>query len=90
MASLALCERCADFDLKASLRYYDPSATQVLLLGPFAEPIETTKCELCKLARHAVGCQDALVHSLWSGWCVGAGVGAHISALLRILSRTGT
>jgi hypothetical protein len=58
MASLALCERCADFDLKASLRYYDPSATQVLLLGPFAEPIETTKCELCKLARHAVGCQD--------------------------------
>jgi hypothetical protein len=58
MTHSTLCERCAGFGLEATLRYYDSSATQVLLLGPFAEPIETTKCELCKLARHAVGCQD--------------------------------
>jgi hypothetical protein len=58
MAGLTLCGKCARFDLKAALRYYDPSATQLLLLGPFAESIENTKCELCKLARHAVGYQD--------------------------------
>jgi hypothetical protein len=58
MAGLTLCGKCAKFDLKAALRYYSPSATQLLLLGPFAESIENTKCELCKLARHAVGCQD--------------------------------
>jgi hypothetical protein len=58
MADFTLCEKCAKFNLKAALRYYDPSATQVLFLGPFAEPIEKTKCELCKVARHAVGCQD--------------------------------
>jgi hypothetical protein len=58
MAGSTLCERCANFDLKATLRYYDPSATQVLSLGSIARTIEATKCELCRLARHAVGCQD--------------------------------
>jgi hypothetical protein len=58
MTGSALCAACVKFDLRATLRYYNPSATQLLLLGPFAESIEDTKCELCKLARHAVGCQD--------------------------------
>lgn len=51
-----LCLPCSSFDVQAALLH--GSRSEVLEIRPFREPIDETTCELCQVARHAVGYQD--------------------------------